>query len=557
MGEVVQFKKNNRIFRKLAEERAGKEDYTGALSFLFSAKSINPSYEVYMDIADAYADMGLLELSNKYWYSYMDKAPKDKVSVAFEELAINFFYMDNYWASSYYFNQKITTDGQIMKEGLDKEIIDFFSGAEFKKDAYRIAYPIEKADYTFEIKRAKHALALGAFDEAKKLLFCIPKERRNEEIAGDLAVACFMSDNLDDGEKVCRESILINGENITAYCNLSTIYGMREDDENAEYYYRKALEHKKGEKGEEYKLATCAIERKDHLMAKECLEKILMDRPYELSMRFLYGVCLINLSQYELAKEQFNYAYRINPYDKIMEFFIEFCPLLIDKDEKALKLLPLEYNKEIPKKVTKKYQAKIRDLVVNPQKIITSTKNKKVKNALEWAVLHGDDRASRDAVYVLSTLDNDYAIRFLKDALIDPEVKDDVKRVIIYALIVKGYKDKFSLVAGSFFVKIKPRKLLCEKAIPSGVYLSAYALCMARVAFWEGDGLDKIAESTDKIFKKLQNKITDSEVTNEELAGLILSECKYAWCKKDSDVTKFFDVSKSKLETLKNMLKGE
>ena len=68
MGEVLTFDNSVLRYRNLAEERAEKGDFLGALSFLFSAKSIAKSHEVIMDIAYIYSDMSLFELSNKYWF---------------------------------------------------------------------------------------------------------------------------------------------------------------------------------------------------------------------------------------------------------------------------------------------------------------------------------------------------------------------------------------------------------------------------------------------------------------------------------------------------------
>lgn len=557
MGQIIPFIKSVGTYRKLAEERAGKEDFSGALAFLFSAKSISLTYEVIMDIADAYADMGLLELSNKFWFMYMDKAPKEKVSVAYEELAINFFYLDNYWASSYYFHLKLTTDGQIMKDGLDKEIIDFFSGEEMKKNAYRVAYPFDRADYTFETKRAKHALAIGAFEEARLSLLRIPQENRTEEISGDLAVASFMSDELELAEAVCRDSLVRHGENVTALCNLSTVFDMREDADNAEYYYRKALGVRKGEKTEAYKIATCAIEREDHLTVKECLENILDDRPYELTMRFFYGVALINLGRFDRAKDQLKTAYRWNPSDSIVKYYLDLADRLISGEQTAEKLLPLEYVKELPKKVVKKYCQKIQTIAKTLEKIEWAVRNDEMKNLLEWAVYHADGQTARDAVYILSSGYTPYAKKLLLSALLDPEVKEEIKRVIIYVLIVKGHKEKFGAVAGNFYVRIKPKKLACERKDDGAVYFSAYALCVARVAFWDGDGLDKVALITDKVYNKLKDKISDRDVTNEEIAALVVSECAFKWCKSDRDVMNFFEIEKQKLDLLRGLLKGD
>ena len=65
-------------------------------------------------------------------------------------------------------------DGYITKEGLDPEILDFFSGEEFKKNAYRIVYPPEKAKFDLEIKNGKRAISLGAFKEGAILFNKMP-----------------------------------------------------------------------------------------------------------------------------------------------------------------------------------------------------------------------------------------------------------------------------------------------------------------------------------------------------------------------------------------------
>ena len=65
IDKVIQFEKNIDVYRKLADSRAEEGDFEGALRFLFSAKIIEPdNLDVICDIADIYADMGLVDLSN-------------------------------------------------------------------------------------------------------------------------------------------------------------------------------------------------------------------------------------------------------------------------------------------------------------------------------------------------------------------------------------------------------------------------------------------------------------------------------------------------------------
>ena len=176
---------------------------------------------------------------------------------------------------------------------------------------------------------------------------------------------------------------------------------------------------------------------------------------------------------------------------------------------------------------------------------------------VEWAVYCADGQVARDAAYLLSLGNSQYAKKLAEDVLMDPDAKEEIKRILVYMLVARGYKGKIAAVAGNFYVKARPKKLLCERASDGGVYFSAYALCMARAIFWDVENVDKIAKHVDKIYGVLRNKIRSSEVTNDEIAALVLSECKFKWCKSDRDVLNIFEVDKRRLELLRELYKGD
>ena len=161
-GNILKFDDSGERYRYLSDEYADRGDYEKALGLSFSALKKGFSPDIIMDIADTYADMGLYELSNQYWFIYMDKAPKEKVSVAYEELGINFYYMDNVWAAGYYFHLKLSEDGYISREGLEQEIIDFFSGEQAKRRMFKTVYPPEKSDWTWETFKSAAAKVTDA-----------------------------------------------------------------------------------------------------------------------------------------------------------------------------------------------------------------------------------------------------------------------------------------------------------------------------------------------------------------------------------------------------------
>ena len=556
MAKVLQIENSIERYKRLADARVEKEDYLGALSFLFCAEKQGPDNQVLMRIADVYANMNNLELSNKYWFKYMHFAPQDKVSVSYEELAINYFYMENLWASGYYFHKKISADGYISKENIDKEVLDFFSGEEFKRHAYRIVYPRELADYSLETKNGKRAISLGGFKEATIVLSKIPEDCRTEENSGDLAIAYYMDNRLDDAEKVCRHSLEKHGETVTAYANLSTIYDMRGDFLNSEFYYQKALACRTGNSLEAYKIATCSIEREDHQTAKECLESILNDRPYETAMCFFYGIALMNLGDYQGAYNSLKKALMIDPSDLITEYYLTFADKMRKGGEDNEKLLPLKYQKELPKKISNKWSRRIKELVKTPERISVVIKNPEMKKIVKWGMLYGTEAVMRASLLIASSGDFGQFKRTALAMLLVPEVREDLKKLLVYVLILKGYKGRIGVVASTFYSDFSAKKLQCEKSTDGALYFSSYALLVSRLIFYDIEGFDRAAKITDKIYRAFKGVITEAETTNEEIAALILSECGFEKFSVDNEVLRIFETNESKLKQLKKLYKN-
>ncbi len=552
MGKIIRIEENIDRYMKLADKKMAEDDLLGALFTLKSLEKLSRDLSVTARLADVYADMGLLDISNRYWYKYMNTAPKEKVSTAYEELGINYFYMDNLWATGYYFHKKIQADGYISKEGIDNEIIEFLSGDEFKKYAYRVVYPPERADFSLEHKSGKRAIALGAFSEAVKMLEKIPKRNRTEEIADDLSVAYFMSDDLENAEKEVRRALKEHGESVWAYCNLSTVYELKKDYEKSEYYYQKALSLATGERIEAYKIMTCAIERKDHYRVKECLEKVIEERPYEIAMLYFYGIALINLGDYESAKNALKKARSLDFDDVIVEYYYNLAKAFCD-GEGEQKLLPLDYEKRLPKLVEKRWTARIKHMIDDPKKFVAGVKKKDNKSLFKWCMLYGSDSSMRTLTYNMATLTSREFIKLAIELLMMPEANDALKRLLVYMLAMSGYKGKISVVFGVFFKTYHGRKTACEKDLDNPKFLTAYALAMSKLVFSDIEDIDVIAKSIDRVYFSLKDKIDDS-VTVEELGALTIYCCDYKGYTDLNKICTQFHCDAKKVESLKQMM---
>lgn len=555
--KILLFDNSIERYKSVAEKKAELGEYEKTLGLLFAIPDYDKKAEIVMDIAYAYADMGLLELSNRYWYKYIDLSSSDKLSVAYEELAINYFYLEDFWASSYYFHKKIDKDGYLSKEGIDQEILDFFAGEEHKKAFYHIAYPFDRADYSGKVKMAKHAIATGKFSDGVKILSQIPKECMTEEIFGDLATALYMDDELDKSASVSRESLAVHGDTVTAFCNLSIVYDMKEDKEKSEYYYRKALECRTGERTEAYKIATCAIERDDHFTAKECLKAILKERPFDTTMRFFYALAAINLGDYDMAEAELGRVLRTDPSDRITRYYFELNKDLKSSVPNSEKLIPLKYIKEIPEKIEIKRIKKIKDLANHPEKIASAIKKAEVKELLLWGLKCKNSEILRETAYILSTSLNSFSKQAILNALLDNEALPELKRVLVYALTVCGYKSKYGVVAGSIYIKVKPKKLAFEKLDTTGMFTRAYALAMSRAVFWDLDKIDKINSSAEKLFKRLNGVVTEADITGDELAALMIYASKFDKLNQKQILAHLFDIKIERLNQLINTLLGD
>ncbi len=551
--KIIPFEKDINRYIRLATMRIENKDYLGALTFLFDGEKVCKNYEFYEQIARVYSLMEQYEMSNLYWFRYLYYAPKDKASMCYEELAINYFYLDNLWASGYYFHKKISVDGFISKQDIDPEIIDFFSGEDAKKYAYRIVYPYDKADYSLEKTNARRFIRAGNFKESIVELEKLPYPCHDEQTLDDLAVAYLMLDDYENAEKTAREHLKRKGDNLNAYCNLSTIFDMKKDGENAEFYYQKALALYNDNDDDCYKIVSPAIERKDHLTAKMCFERIIKDRPYDFTMRFFYAQALINLGDYEKGLKELKKAYLHNPKDFVVEHYINIAKKLNLGSDIEAKMLPFAYYKELPKKCQTAYKKKINELAKNPQNISVQIKKDETKKMLTWGLIFGKDSLMKECAIILSYCDKKVFKELALNVLLNPDVSADAKRLLAYALTIAGIKGKMAVVAGSYYSEFSLKKLLCEKHEASRIYISAYALCLSRMLFYGVDDFTNMVNATDRLFFDIGNKVNSDEVTNEELAGLILAESGYENFSESKFIVSVFDVDKEKLQKLINI----
>ncbi len=554
MKKVIGQAESINVYKRLADDKADGGDLLGALGlYLTVLQSDGKNLGAIEGVADCYADMGLLELSNRYWFEYLTVCPKDKQGIAFEELAINFFYMDNLWASGYYFHLKVERDGFIAEEGLDEEIINFFSSHEINKDAYYIAYPFNIADYSYAAKNAKRAFAAGDIRLAIKNYAKIPEECMSEETNSEYATALFLDGQDEESVRASKVSIERFGENVNAYCNLSSLYAARGDKDKAEYYYQRALAARKGDNAETYKIAACAIERGDHITARECLSTIIKERPYDDVMNFFYALSLINLGDYEGGYSAMNAALKLNPFDTVYNYYSELFATLLADNSVADGFLPFEYAKSLPKSVEREYKREINGLI-NGKKPLSESSGSRARFMLKAALRFDDNKTAKSAAFLLSDLKNESNTEELFSALIDSEVDDEVKNSIIYLLVAGGEKRRINAVLGNYFATVKPRKVVFERKADGALYMSAYALAVAKSIGWGIDDCAKLAFNLNTLYTDYGELIRFNGFGAEIIAATGFLLCDFDRLNDVKSVCAAFGVDKSRFDEVKEFI---
>ncbi len=554
--KILSFNNSAEVYRKITEKRVEKEDLEGALICALSGLEKKVTAEGLEDVATLYADLGIFALSNRYWFKYLSKAPKEKQGFAFEELAVNSFYLNDLTLMEYYFHKKYELDGFLSRETLDPEIAEFFEENINDKSLYRIVYPEEKIDVEAVYKKFKKALTALEFDTARAYLNAIPEdsEQRKNGLK-DLAVAYFLFGKDDEMVSVSKEYLQHFGDDASVYCNLTEFYRMRGDDDKSGYYYQKAISTPTDDVEVNLKLATCAFQRGEHKTASNYFDKIIKDDFYDVQVLTLYGLTLINSGDYQKAYEILSKCYRLDPSDINNKFYVKVAKQLLNGDREVESYLPLSYSGEMPEKVKQKRIEKINSYNGNP-KNRNLFKDKELLDAVKWGICDGDPIIAQECIGILTSTDEKKGYLMLSDFLIDERVNDKVKEAIVFVLVLSGEVNKISIAVRNFFAKVKIGKPSSEKQPDGILFFVSYALAFSKLVSAGDKWLDKLLPIANKVYVRLKNKISLGDYSREEVACLMIYLLKLPFLGKLKDVCSIFHVKEERLNLLNDIYKG-
>lgn len=550
--KVVEFELNKDLLKKLASRRADNGDYVGALDFLMPLLNGKGCNDVMLDIADIYREMDEFALSNRYIFKYMSKTGEKNLSSVYEDLAVNYFYLDRYDAVNYYLKRKLDEDGFLDRELLDQEILDYYSENE-EKDV-RLVYPPELADYEQEYKDAVREMACGNFEGAIDLLLQIPKGCKEYVSALDkIAYAYYLMDDLENALSVAKEMVKLNGDSVLAYCHLTNVYDRMQNYKKSDFYYAKAKSCEIKDNEDVARLAVCALEKNDGEFACSLLEKMLKEKEYSGDLLIYYGQTLINTERWEKAKEVFSKAYRIDNGNHVAKYYLKFTERLLEGDKKTKSRLPLSFNGDLPDFEYEKMIEKLMALNVQSSKAFSeSLKKKEIQEMFSFGVESKNPTISEACVFTLFKSQSPFSVKLLKECLLLENVDVGLKRAILYHLAFNGH-DKIPFTVHGRFKRIKVDDIGVSKNSDDVVFLAGYISALAFLSVTPFDDYLMLKMKSTIVHVSLSKDYKD--LTADEVGALIVYLLKFGKISTKQSVCKCFGIKRERFNQVYELYK--
>ena len=232
----------------------------------------------------------------------------------------------------------------------------------------------------------------------------------------------------------------------------------------------------------------------------------------------------------------------------LAKFYLDFANAILNGQECDKKLLPFDYNLNFPLAVNKQYKE-------IAQQILKGDKNGKVKvnsykkvKMLADGIKYGNSICMDNCAHALSYAQSEIAVAQIKKLLIDPLVKQYVKKLFIYSLIADGHKEKIYYVTNDIFSVVKPHKFSFEKNGYGQVIFCGYAIAVAFACSYSIDCTQKLGKSTQEIYQKYYSQMVECKLEAQEIAAIILHYGKYQIFKDINFLCTCLNIEKERIE---------
>lgn len=516
--ERIDFSKKR--LKRQAEKFYEAGDYTSALRFAYEMeKAYGGDGDTFVMIADIYENMGLHTSAINYWFKFMDECDEEDLPEIYEGLAVNFLNLGNEAQSAYYYNKLIDVDDTLTMEN-KAEIADMFSPE--NKSALRFVYPPKLADYARETKLGGLALKSGDLSGALNMLSKVEKGAKEYPIAQEMqAIAHLLSGDSKKAEEICLALIEQDPKNIQAMATLGAAFVEQGRLEESKELALKLCKIPAKTTEEKYKIATVACENELHGVALEIFLDLEKEIPYDGNMLYFKSVAAFKSGNEALAIRSLEKLCALYPDAAVAEYYL-----------KSIRKYALDIERAEYPEISYFYRLPQKERDVRLQALIALNKASKMEAELMGAAFEREgyfhwcfdelDGMEYDLQYLgLVTAERARVDGFLREVLLDAEIKDALKIELIRLLFLRNEDNRFGAVLCNIYRETKTYKLrLGTRA--RGKFIAAYAAVASKFSFISDGYGERVKRETEKLYAFFKEKEAWSLLGEEEDVACVI-----------------------------------
>lgn len=466
---------NKRLGRQ-ADKYYNEGKYLPALRFAYKQYELyGGDGDIYTRLADIYEGLGLHYSAINWLYRFLDIASEEDLPDIYESLAVNYLNLGKEAESAYYYNRLIDADDNLPEE-TKMEIVNAFS--KDKRSKFRFVYPPKLADYSKEIELGSKALKSGRSETAMKILGTVEKGSKDYAEAMEMrAVACLLSGELAEAERICLELLAEEPTNTRVRSTLCAVYLEQGKSEESKTLALILYNETQEDTDDLYKVATVCCENGLHAQAYEKFEQLSTKIPYDGRMLYFKAVSAYKCGKLAEAEQVFSLLCDLYPDAEVSKYYLKLLRL---RDENPGALEEPSYFYHLPQA---ERDARCKSLI----HIGKCPKDEAQLFALialhdgyfRWCFdeMDGEDH---DLQYLaLMTAEHVYADAFIREVMLDPEVLDALKIETLRLLYTRNEDMEIGLVLCNMYRKLLLRKIKLGRK-KRKKFLDGYASFSAR-----------------------------------------------------------------------------
>lgn len=465
-GKVLSFRQETGFYLKRGAKQLEKNDLLAALHRYRQAYDNDPSnVDSCLAVAEILHQMRRFDESNRILFVYLSMhAP---AAECFFGIACNFYGMHefDYAAESLESYLQLDPDGPYAYDAED--FLDVLGDDEELGIATGIS---EEEDFdTLTIcTRAQHLINAGQPEIAVELLqqhlSDLPTAKRAKNL---LAAALYCAGDPASAMTVTEAVLKDDPHDISAQCNriLLLHVGGEEEQARAALAAFPAATIEKPEHLASLALLQLELEQAEH--AKQTLQRLLLETPYDETALHQMGYCCHLLGDLPMAENCYRKLLRIDPSDTVARYYLKAVKEEREDPSARRAYWSLPYRVPLPEmlrrmnyinRIFSRPQAEVRELW---------EKDDSFRHLLNWVFTLPDERSKRAILSFYYTMGDAAAERALRGYLLRTDQPDMLKREVLGLLKRMDAKEPFMAYLASQWIQGRVSMLTLPQNLPA------------------------------------------------------------------------------------------